>query len=142
MQAKALAGVFLIGILAACESPYEQGVQRVAIPGGGDVYFKRETAGANSDLLGLTADGNPCHRLDESRDYVFPELGPLTAYYELAQGTLTIYSSSALRAPAATTLPVRVKSVVLPPGEFQELGRTYQARGLTKVAVEVSPGGC
>ena len=143
MRARALAGMVLLGMVtAACESPYQQGVQRVTVPGGTNVYFKRETAGFNSDQLGLTTDGNPCHRLDESKDYVYPELGPLEVYFAIQQGTITIYSSSELRKPATNTFPLRVNSVVLSPLDFQEMERSYRSRGLTKVSVEASRDNC
>lgn len=120
-------------VLSACDG---HGVERVVMGDGTAVYFKREVRGSNYDSLWISTDPDPCKPRDPSRDYEFPELGPVTVYCRPGHGEMETYSTGELDTPDGA-VELRVVHQVLDPLSFQTLEKTYASRGLTKIDVQV-----
>jgi hypothetical protein len=118
------------------------GVKEIMLPDGSRVYLRREVRGRNYDILGLSATGDVCRKLNERTDYIYPEMGPLTVYYAESEGALVLYSTSELKEPTRWPGGTRVVNHILNPIEFKALEDHYIDRGLVKATVPVKATTC
>lgn len=136
----------MLGILAAlvmkCDiATAERGVTLVELSGGMTVYFKREVRGNNYDELGISLDGDPCHSLDPSADYIFEGMDHVI-YYATSGSAITTFSTAPLNKPREANRRIVVTNHVVDPLAWQELSRTFATRGLKRVDVDVANVHC
>jgi hypothetical protein len=115
---------------------HQYGVIILTVSNDQDMYFKREVRGLNYDVMVLSTDDDYCREADASSDYVFAS-DPLPMYYQLEDGTLSLYLTSPAAVPENFQSPIRVVQHQLSPLEFEDIQQHYKERGLNLLRVEI-----
>ena len=118
------------------------GAYAVRLSDGSYIYLKREVRGLSYDVVGLSANSDPCVALDPEVDYIYSEMGPFDVYYSVSAHELTLYSTSEVTAPHHPSVRFQVRNIQLLPLQFRDLRNTYRTRGISRILVPVKYKWC
>lgn len=86
-------------------------IEAVKLPGGENIYFKREVRGltGNYDVIAISANSDPCASCDRKADYCLNDMWPGAVYYKIEAETLHLFAFGGISAPEKFPLPIKIE---------------------------------
>lgn len=126
-------------ICQACVAPdmsSNYAIDKVMMPSGLTVYFKREVRGitGNYDMIAISLNGDPCRSYDENTDYGI-WWNESDIYYKVASDTIHLYGATVSRFPKTPVAGLRIERHEVHPIDRAQFLKDYSRRSIMKMTL-------